>query len=200
VVPARWSHPTSPPLSIPLALPGRHQAANAATTLAAIECLRVAGWEIPEAAVAKAFAGMTWPARVEVVSRRPAVVVDSAHNVASVEALVETLRESFSVARRLLVFGTTQDKDVRGMLRVLLPQFDEVFFTRYRGSSRAVPPEELQQIAEELTGRLWPVFDDSAAAWSAARAAASEDDLICVTGSFFLAAEMKAGSTLEFRL
>ena len=150
---------------------------------------------------------MTWPARVEVVARRPAVVLDAAIYVASVEALVETLRESFDVVRRILIFGTTQDKDVRGMLACLLkkgvrtiystaenssdPFFSEVFFTRYRGSSRAVPPEELQRLAEELTGRRWPVFDDSAAAWEAARRVPVEDDLICITGSFFLAAEMR---------
>ncbi len=176
---------------IGLSLPGKHQAANAATALATIDVLRAAGWKISAAAVATALANMTWPARVEVVARRPAVVLDAAHNVASVEALMETLRESFDVARRILIFGTTQDKDVRGMLASLLPAFDDVYFTRYRGSSRAVPPEELQRMAEELTGRRWPIFDDSGAAWEAARAKAGEDDLICITGSFFLAAEIR---------
>ena len=155
------SHPTS----FPLSLPGRHQAANAATALATIDVLRAAGWQIPEETVATALTGVTWPARVEVVAQRPAVVLDAAHNVASVEALAETLRESFTVARRILIFGTTQDKDVRGMLAILLPAFDNVYFTRYQGSSRAVPPEELQRLAEELSGRRWPVFDESAVAW-----------------------------------
>jgi dihydrofolate synthase/folylpolyglutamate synthase len=184
---ASLSHPTSYSLS----LPGKHQAANAATALAAIDVLRAGGWKIPEAAVATALGGMTWPARVEVVARRPAVVLDAAHNVASVEALVETLRESFTVARRHLIFGTTQDKDVRGMLECLLPAFDEVYFTRYRGSSRAVPPDELRRLAEELGGKRWPVYDHSAAAWAAARRAAGPNDMICITGSFFLAAEMR---------
>ena len=53
---------------------------------------------------------------MEVVARRPAVVLDAAHNGASIAALIETLDESFSVGRRLLVFGTTQEKDLRGML------------------------------------------------------------------------------------
>jgi dihydrofolate synthase/folylpolyglutamate synthase len=181
----------SNPTSYPLSLPGKHQAANAATALAAIDVLRKAAWKLPDEAIAAALAGMSWPARVEVVARRPAVVFDAAHNVASVEALVETLHESFSVARRIMIFGTTQDKDVRGMLAVLLPAFDEVYFTRYRRSTRAVPPEELQRLAEELTGRRSPVFDDSSAAWSAARRAAGPDDMICITGSFFLAAEMR---------
>ena len=161
---ARWSHPTT----VSLSLPGRHQAANAATALAALDVLRAAGWQIPQSAVETA-AGRydTWPGKGRRSARRPAVVLDAAHNVASIEALMETLRESFSVARRLLIFGTTQDKDVQGMLACLLekgvrtvnrknssdPFFFDVFFTRYQGSSRAVPPEELQRLADELTGK-----------------------------------------------
>ena len=139
----------------------------------------------------KGLTELSWPARVEVVARRPAVVLDAAHNVASIAALIETLDESFSTARRLLVFATTQDKDVRGMLACLLGRFDEIFFTRYANNARSVPPEELQQIAAELTGRTCPVFADAESAWQAARSQATPNDLICITGSFFLAAEMK---------
>ena len=158
--------PTSQDFEI--ALPGRHQAANAATALATLDVLRQSRWNIPPAAVQRALAGLSWPARVQVVARRPAVVLDAAHNVASTEALVETLAESFSVAQRLLIFATTHDKDVRGMLQCLLSHFDAVYFTRYSNSSRAVPPRELQQVAEELSGCGWPVFDASASAWEAA--------------------------------
>ena len=77
------------------------------------------------------------------------------------------------MARRLLIFATTHDKDVRGMLQCLLDHFDEVYFTRYANNLRAVPPQELQQVAEELTGRRWPVFDEPAAAWKAARRSAA---------------------------
>ncbi len=179
-------------VSFELALPGRHQAANAATALATLDVLRQASWRVPRAAVQRALAGLSVPARVQVISRRPAVVLDAAHNVASIRALVETLEESFSAARRLLIFATTRDKDVRGMLQCLCEHFDEVYFTRYSESSRAVPPEELQQAAEELTGRRWPAMDRPAAAWEAARRSATANDLICTTGSFFLAAEMKS--------
>jgi dihydrofolate synthase / folylpolyglutamate synthase len=174
-----------------LGLLGRHQAANAATALAAIDVLRQSQWSIPAAEVQRALADLAWPARVEIVSRRPVVVLDAAHNVASVEALLETLDESFSVDRRLLIFATTHDKDIRGMLSCLLSHFDAVYFTRYAGNSRAVPPEELQRLGEELTGRRWLALDNSVAAWKAARGSAMANDLICVTGSFFLAAEMK---------
>ena len=152
-----------------LALPGRHQAANAATALATLDVLRQALWNIPPVAVQRALAGLSWPARVQVVSRRPAVVLDAGHNVASIQALVETLEESFSVDRRLLIFATTHDKDVHGMIQRLVGHFDELYFTRYTNNSRAVPPQELQQAAEELTGRRWPTFNEPTEAWKAAR-------------------------------
>jgi dihydrofolate synthase/folylpolyglutamate synthase len=174
-----------------LGLVGRHQAANAAVALAALEQLRKSGWNVPEEAVRRGLAGWTWPARVEVAARRPAVVLDGAHNVASVDALVETLDESFSPARRLLIFASTQEKDVRRMIQRLSGRFDEVAFTQYLDNPRAVPPEELQAIARELTGREYPVFLDPAAAWDAVCRLARPEDLICVTGSLFLAAEMR---------
>ncbi len=93
-----------------LALVGRQQAANAAVALAALEELRRKGWNIPEEAVRRGLAELKWPVRVEVVARRPAVVLDGAHNVASIEALLETLDESFSVSRRWLLFASTQKK------------------------------------------------------------------------------------------
>ena len=123
-----------------LSLLGDHQAANAAVALATVEVLRGQGWHVGEAAVAAGLAGVRWPARMEVVGRRPLVVLDCAHNVASAEALVETLRSSFPPSRRWLIFAGSGDKDLSGMLRVLAPHFAHVFLTRYAGSARAMPP------------------------------------------------------------
>ena len=174
-----------------LGLPGRHQAANAAVALAVLEELSRAGWDVPEAAVRRGLGELAWPARIEVLARRPAVVLDAAHNVASIEALVETLRESFAARRRTLIFAATQDKDYRGMLERLLGSFDEILWTRYLDNPRAVPPEDLQALAVELGARRWPIYAEPAAAWEAARRLASPEDLIVVAGSFFLAAEIR---------
>jgi dihydrofolate synthase/folylpolyglutamate synthase len=174
-----------------LRLLGQHQAANAAVALAALAELQERGFQIPPSAIREGLAGVSWPARVELVARRPAIVVDAAHNRASVEALVRVLGESFSVRRRLLVFATTQEKDIRGMLAILLPQFEVVIFTRYLNNPRAVPPQELAAVAEELTGRAYPAVADPVEAWQDVLGAASPDDLVCVTGSFFLAAEIR---------
>ncbi len=204
---------------IALGLLGRHQAANAALVWRAADELRQRGWTIPEAAVRQGLAEVVWPARVEVVARRPTVVLDAAHNAASVAALVEVLAESFAARRRWLIFATTQEKDLRGMLEWLLGRFDEVIFTRYLNNPRGVPPDELQALAAELGSAGLPVEEGTGAApgsprpqagegpgvrgagaaiaptpseaWDLVHRLATPDDLICVTGSFFIAAEMR---------
>ena len=177
--------------AIPMALLGRHQAANAAVALAALAELQSGGTTVGREAIHAGLGELSWPARIEVVARRPAVVVDAAHNAASIGALVETLDDSFSARRRLLVFATTLEKDIPGMLDKMLGRFDEVVFTRYLNNPRAVQPEELAQMAESRTGRPYRVFARPTDAWEYVRGAAGPDDLICVAGSFFIAAEMR---------
>jgi dihydrofolate synthase/folylpolyglutamate synthase len=178
--------------NLQLSLAGRHQAANAAVSLAAIEQLRRAGWRIPESAIRRGLAEVCWPARVEVVRRHPTVVLDAAHNTASIASLLETLDESFSSsAPRLLIFATTQDKQIREMLDLLLPRFDRVLLTRYSNNPRSVPTEELAAFAASLSPIPREICETPLAAWRRALELATPDHLICATGSFFLAAELR---------
>src|SRR5207237_4066822 len=110
-----------------LSLLGEHQAANAAVAVACVEQLREAGWHLSDAAVARGLAHVDWPARLEVLGHQPLVVLDCAYNVASAAALVQTLQVSFPPARRLLVFASSNDKDVPGIFRVLGPHFQHAF-------------------------------------------------------------------------
>jgi dihydrofolate synthase/folylpolyglutamate synthase len=182
-------------IDVELSLVGAHQAANAAVALATLEELRRSGWNLPEAAARRGLLDVRWPARIEIVGRRPTIVLDAAHNLASVDALVRVLQEGFAPGPRLAVFATTRDKDVRGMLGLLLPAFDEVILTRYWKNPRGVPPEELAAIAEELApahAHSVHVAADPQTAWRLAQSLATPDHLIAITGSFFIAAEMRA--------
>ena len=174
-----------------LGLIGEHQAANAAVAAAAVEVLRAGGWRIPDGAVAAGLAGVRWPARMEVVGRRPLVVLDCAHNVASAQALVETLRTSFPPARRWLLFAGSGDKDLSGMLRVLAPHFGHAFLTRYASNPRGMPADDLAALLRQAADLPHTVCPTPAAAWEAARGRAADDDLVCVTGSVFLAGELR---------
>ncbi len=179
--------------ALELGLLGEHQAANAAVAVAAVELLRDAGLSVPDAAVARGLRNVRWPARVELVSERPAVVLDSAHNVPSAEALVATLRESVPVAgTKAVVFAVSADKPYPQMLRVLAGYFDHFHLTRYGNNPRCAPPEMLADVLRRAApGTTATVHPTATAAWDAARAAAGPDDLVCVTGSVFLAGELQ---------
>jgi dihydrofolate synthase/folylpolyglutamate synthase len=180
-----------------VALFGDHQAANAAVAVATVEELLAQGLCIPDRVLAEGLATVSWPARLEVVSRRPLVIIDCAHNLASADALVETLRASVptgnvqgAAPRRHLVFAGSSDKDLAGMLRILAPYFTDVYLTRYGNNPRSVPPEKLAEVVRPMASvrcTVWPLAES---AWQAARAAAGPDDLICITGSVFLAGEL----------
>jgi dihydrofolate synthase/folylpolyglutamate synthase len=174
-----------------LNLLGEHQAANASVAVACVEVLRERGWAISDAAVAKGLGDVIWPARMEVLARRPLVVLDCAHNVASAAALVETLKSSFPRGRRLLLFAGSSDKDIAGMFRMLAPHFDQALLTRYTDNPRSVAPEQLLAWWRAAGDRPATTHATSGEAWFAARAAAGETDVICVTGSVFLAGEMR---------
>jgi dihydrofolate synthase/folylpolyglutamate synthase len=174
-----------------LNLLGEHQAANAAVAIRCVECLREQGLSVPEAAVRAGLAEVRWPARMEVLGRRPLVVLDCAHNVASVQALVDTLNASFPPGRRLLVLACSTDKDLAGMLRVLAGHFSHVYLTRFRSNPRSAPPEQLAGLLRQISDLPYSIHAEANAAWQAARAAAGPNDLICIAGSVFLAGELR---------
>ena len=176
--------------SLPLGLVGEHQAANAAVAVAALETARERGLAVTDRAIAEGLANVTWPARLEVVGEAPLVVLDCAHNVASAEALRDALLTSFRVpGERVLLFGISKDKDAAGMLAVLQPIFRHIVLTRFEKNPRAVPPEQLRAMLSSDHGVH--IADHPLEALKAARELMRPDDLLCITGSVFLAGELR---------
>jgi dihydrofolate synthase / folylpolyglutamate synthase len=177
---------------VTLPMLGAHQGHNAAVALASLDALGEQGFEVGPSDVARGFAALCWPARVEILAETPWLVVDGAHNVASAMALAGTLRECFPPGPLTLVFGTTREKDLPGQLRALLPLAETVVATRYVENPRSVPPEEVAEAVRLIDGRTAHVASDPAEALALARRLTPPDGLICVTGSLFLAAETRA--------
>jgi len=176
---------------VQVAMLGEHQGANAAVALATIDVLREQGWQISERDVRSALATVRTPARVEVIARRPTVIIDAAHNAASIAALVATLDASFTADRRVLIFACSRDKDARAMLKLALPAFDLMILTRFEKNPRGLSVVELTSLAAELGGEHCRPAETPAEAWDMARSLLAPTDLLCVTGSFFIAAEMR---------
>jgi len=177
--------------SLTLPLVGDHQAANAAVAVALLETMNDRGWRVSPEAIATGFGSVRFPGRIEILGRSPTVIVDAAHNWAAAKALIKTLDESFPARRRILLFAATRDKDVAGMLRLLLPRFDSVILTCFQNNPRGVPLDELVRLVQGLGDQPYHTAADAAGAWKLARHLAGPDDLICATGSFFIAAEVR---------
>jgi dihydrofolate synthase / folylpolyglutamate synthase len=177
-----------------LGLIGQHQAANAAGVVAAIEQLRRLGVPIDDAAVRRGLAGVRWPARLEVVAAHPLILLDCAHNVASVQALIDTICESFPVpGRRRLVMAVSADKQVAEMMRLLAPAFDHFYLTTYSNNPRCLPPEQAAELLKAANASAsFSLHANAADALNKARQASGPDDLIAITGSVFLAGELRS--------
>lgn len=183
-----------------LSMLGRHQAANAAIAVAAAQRLVQHGWEISEQDLRLGLSELTLAGRTEVVHEEPPVVLDIAHNVASIEALIHSLDEHFprwrSAERKRLILAISRDKDSRGILRWLVDTFDEIILTKYRTNPRGKEIDQLLEEAEVVReGLKTETRIDTAPspeeAWARIRFDARPDDFVCVTGSVFLVAELR---------
>jgi dihydrofolate synthase/folylpolyglutamate synthase len=171
-----------------LPLLGEQLARNAATAVAAAESLLNRALD-PEA-VRPALASVTSPGRLEVVHRRPLVVLDGAHNPDAAAWLAITVPEAFSWSRLHLVVGMFRDKDVESVVRLLAPLAD-VAYVCMNSSPRSAPPARLEAALEDAGVEDVRAFETVGAAVAAAVSGAEEDDLILVTGSFYTVADAR---------
>lgn len=170
-------------------LPGPHQVKNAACALAAIELLKQKGWKIPEAAIRRGLKKVSWPARVEVLRKRPLVIIDSAHNPAGASALKAAL-QGFKFKKLTLVLGILGDKDVLGIVNELAPLAHTLILTTPR-NIRGAPSGDLLRLTNAKPERLM-LITPVAQACEAALEAAEKEDAVCVAGSVYTAGEAKA--------
>jgi dihydrofolate synthase/folylpolyglutamate synthase len=186
------SHNTYRELSLKLL--GTHQAHNAAIAVAVCEQLARLGFTIPGRALSAGLATVQWPARIEVLSSQPIIILDTAHNVPSAEALVETLAGAFPTAgHKVVVFAVSSDKQYGEILRVLAGYFDHFHLTKYGQNPRSVAPDKLAATLEQVApGKPYTIHSSAAHAWSEALLSARITDLVCVTGSVFLAGELRS--------
>jgi dihydrofolate synthase/folylpolyglutamate synthase len=169
-----------------LALHGSHQADNFLDALVAAEAFFDA--PVENDLVAEAAMTVRSPGRLEVVGRRPLVVLDGAKNVPGALAAAAAVDEEWSEVRsRVLVVGMLRGrgKDPEEMLRALDAAKARLVVACPAPSPRTVPPDELAAAAE-LIGVPAQVADSVDEALDQALAAADPEDLILVTGSLYV--------------
>lgn len=167
---------------------GEHQLANAALAAAAARRLG-----LPETAVRSGLAAADWPGRLEIVSQKPLVVLDGAHNVAGMQALSAALRQYWPERPIVAVLGMLADKEREAALRLLLPQLSQAVITRVP-SPRAGDWQVLAEICREY-GVPCQLEEDVAAAVAAGQRLAANsaaEPLLLVTGSLYMLADARA--------
>ncbi|WP_447831337.1 bifunctional tetrahydrofolate synthase/dihydrofolate synthase [Aeromonas salmonicida] len=162
---------------------------NAVTVLAALESL---GLPLPESAIRDGLANARLAGRMQRLQSEPLVIVDVAHNPHSAAYLASQLRQIPCKGKRCAVVGMLKDKDMAGSLAELDGLIDAWFLASLTGP-RAATAEQLAAALGEGKGQAQR-FDDVSAAYQAALAASSPDDMVIVFGSFYTVADILAGT------
>jgi dihydrofolate synthase / folylpolyglutamate synthase len=175
-------------LAVPLM--GEHQAINCGLALSVIDKLKQRGLPISDTKAMEGLAKTTIAGRMEIVNQTPKVIVDGAHNAASIDAMMRGIGQHIPYDSMVVIFGCCADKDVAGMLERITSGADKVIFTKVN-NIRTADPEELAARYVEQFGKMAQVADTLEEALGIANRAVSKEDLICITGSFYLVGEAK---------
>jgi dihydrofolate synthase/folylpolyglutamate synthase len=175
-------------LAVPLW--GEHQALNCGLALSIIDRLKARGFDIPDMKAMEGLAKTKIAGRMEMLSQTPRVIVDGAHNAASLDAMMRAIGQHVPYDSMVVIFGCCADKDVAGMLERITSGADKVIFTKV-DNIRTADPEELAARYVELYGKMAQVAPSLEGALEIANRAVTKEDLICITGSFYLVGEAK---------
>lgn len=180
-----------------LHLIGLHQLRNAATAVTVCELLQSNyGVTIPREAVYAGLRNVEWPGRLELLSLKPKILLDGAHNVDGAQALAEAL-PLYSRDRLILCFGMLADKEREKVVDMLVPMAEEIIVTR-PNSARAGDWTSLGRLAEKH-GRPVQCIEDPKEAVIYALSRLGEKDMLCVTGSLYMLADARQALIEELK-
>ena len=175
--------------TFPVGMHGQHQKKNAALAIQAVEILRQNGLEIPDEAIREGLKTAFLPGRLEIVAEKPTVILDVAHNIASIATTCDWLNEAFPTQTKRVVFAVSGDKDWREMLDRLALLCERVYLTHYTLNPRGLATETLAAYCEEAQ-IPFTVVENPRDAVARAMKDSKPEDVVLVVGSFFLVGEV----------
>lgn len=131
------------------------------------------------------------PCRFEIIKKNPLIILDGAHNESKMESTVSNLAK-LKYQKLFLILGMAENKDASSILKILIPKADHVFATRFEIKERkCANPLVLSKITRTIKKIPVETYLDPWTALERAQKLATKKDLILVTGSFFLAGELR---------
>jgi len=174
--------------NIKLGLSGNFQAKNAAVAFAAIEALCEYGLQIKENHLRSGAEDTKWPGRFHMIKKDEyAFLLDGAHNPPAINELCNSLQKKFPMQKIILILGIMKDKDIKSMIKAIVPMAKYVYYTSPK-YERSAKPEQLATEAANLCvpGEIVKGIED---AIHKAKKMSDKNDLIVITGSFFTIGE-----------
>lgn len=168
---------------------GDHQLTNASVALAAVEALGLHGMRVSVEAMASGLRSAYWPGRLELVSTRPFVILDGAHNRESAHRLARFIEKEFEGFRKWLVFGASADKDLRGLAELLGTMADHVILTRANHSRAADPEKHLKRFFNKKSIFLTRSVEE---ALDVLNRQMQPKEVAVITGSLFVVGEARS--------
>jgi dihydrofolate synthase/folylpolyglutamate synthase len=182
--------PTSKFEHLRVPMHGIHQAINCGLALAILDKLKGCGYIIDNDKTVAGLSKVKLPGRMEMICEDPRILIDAAHNAASIRALMHAIGQNIPYDSMIVIFGCNEDKDVKGMLQELQFGADKVIFTR-SSSARAMSPDELVEAYATISGKMCQSAASLGEALRMAKSAVGKEDLLCITGSFYLIGQAK---------
>ncbi|MFC1652354.1 bifunctional folylpolyglutamate synthase/dihydrofolate synthase [Planctomycetota bacterium] len=182
--------PTSRFEHLRVPLHGKHMAINCGLALAMLDKLKSSGFNIDTEKATAGLHDVQLAGRMEMVNQDPRVMIDGAHNGESIRALIHAIGQNIPYDSMVVIFGCNNDKDVEGMLKELQYGADKAIFTR-SNSPKAVSPHDLAEMYSEIGHKMCQTASSLGEALQIANSAVGREDLILITGSFYLIGQAK---------
>lgn len=171
-----------------ISLAGKHQVDNAALAVMTALLVSEKYSSITQQTIKEGLSQTRWAGRLEQIEDKPIVIVDGAHNLASAKVLRKAIDDYFSSQKICFVLGIMKDKDIKGIVDVLVQKQDILLATRADDSTRAAQPED---IVKHTSAKSF-TFADVEKAIDKAKELALKDGVVIIAGSLYLVGQVKA--------
>nr|WP_319487855.1 folylpolyglutamate synthase/dihydrofolate synthase family protein [uncultured Caproiciproducens sp.] len=176
-------------LLVSLPFIGEHQIKNAVTALAVIEELKKLGYNIADHSIEAGFSSAVFPARLELMSSDPLIVLDGAHNPDGTAALADAVRKYLGDKKIVAIVGMLADKDVTAATRNFTGLFSHVI-TLAPNSPRAMNAESLAEHFQKIGADTEPMTDADAAL-AKGLSMMDHNSALLICGSLYLAGDLR---------
>ena len=167
---------------------GRYQIENTACAVGAICVLQNSGIAISDMAIINGLKNTRWPGRMEIIQKKPLIILDGAKDANAMERLVETISNDIDYGKLIVVMSICSDKNIKKMMEEIVKITDHIIITKHKVMDRAIDPKI---IAKEVHSIPYEIIEDVRQATKKAIEIANDDDLVLVTGSLFAVAEAR---------